>query len=73
MRRARAEHLTELQRTKGTLATPRQADYILQLLALRERLGEEGGFMTGPTTRAGIEELSKAGASAYIDSLKGSY
>ncbi|MBB5110107.1 hypothetical protein [Streptomyces spectabilis] len=55
------------------MATPRQADYILQLLALRERLGEEGGFMTGPTTRAGIEELSKAGASAYIDSLKGSY
>ena len=32
-----------------------------------------GGFFSGPTDRAGIEELSKREASMYITSLKGDY
>ncbi|MEU3978365.1 hypothetical protein [Streptomyces bacillaris] len=55
------------------LATPRQVEYILGLLAERGRSGEGGGFMTGPTDRAGIEKLTSDAASRYIDSLKGTY
>lgn len=73
VREAREAQLEEARRHKGPLATPRQVDYILQLLARRERTGEGGGFFTGPTDRAGIEELSKADASTYITSLKGDY
>ena len=70
---AREDQLAQIRREKGALATPRQVDYILQLLAKRERTGEGGGFFYGPTDRAGIEEMSKADASAYITSLKGDY
>lgn len=73
VRKARAEQLAEARRTKGPLATPKQVDYILQLLSRRERTGEGGGFFYGPTDRAGIEEMSKADASTYITSLKGDY
>ncbi|MFM9373220.1 hypothetical protein [Streptomyces sp. Da 82-17] len=72
-REAREEQLGELRRNKGELATPRQVDYILQLLDQRAFSGEGGGFFYGPTDRAGIEELSKSEASSYIDSLKGNY
>jgi hypothetical protein len=73
VREAREEQLTDARRQKGPLATPRQVDYILQLLARREHTGEGGGFFYGPTDRAGIEEMSKADASTYITSLKGDY
>jgi hypothetical protein len=73
VREAREQQLSELRRQKGALATPRQVDYILQLLARRERTGEGGGFFYGPTDRAGLEEMSKADASTYITSLKGDY
>lgn len=73
VREAREEQLAEARRTKGPLATPRQVEFILQLLARRERTGEGGGFFYGPTDRAGIEEMSKADASTYITSLKGDY
>ncbi|MGW3383314.1 helix-turn-helix domain-containing protein [Streptomyces albogriseolus] len=73
VRAAREAQLAEAHRTKGPLATPRQVDFILQLLARRERTGEGGGFFYGPTDRAGIEEMSKADASTYITSLKGDY
>ena len=73
VREAREEQLAEARRQKGPLATPRQVDYILQLLDRRERTGEGGGFFYGPTDRAGIEEMSKADASTYITSLKGDY
>lgn len=73
VRAARQEQLAAARAVKGELATPRQVDYILQLLAMRERTGEGGGFFYGPTDRAGIEEMSKADASAYITSLKGDY
>lgn len=72
-RRARETRLAELRAARGELATPRQVDYILQLLAHRERTGEGGGFFYGPRDRAGIEEMSKADASLYITSLKGDY
>lgn len=73
VREARERRLAELRETRGALATPRQVDYILQLLAYRERTGEGGGFFYGPTDRAAIEEMSKADASLYITSLKGDY
>ena len=73
VRQARESQLTQLRSEKGELATPRQVDYILQLLAARKRTGEGGGFFYGPTDRAGIEEMSKADASTYITSLKGEY
>lgn len=73
VREAREEQLAAVRRVKGTLATPRQVEYIEQLVAIRQRSGEGGGFFLGPTDRAGIEELSKAEASLYIDSLKGNY
>lgn len=73
VREARESHLAAIRRQKGELATPRQVEFILQLLAARERSGEGGGFFNGPTDRVGIEELSKGEASLYIDSLKGDY
>ena len=73
VREAREAQLAEVRRQKGTLATERQVEFILQLLAARKRTGEGGGFFYGPTDRAGIEELSKGEASTYIDSLKGDY
>lgn len=73
VREACEAQLAEARATKGPLATPRQVDYILNLLAQRERTGEGGGFFYGPTDRAGIELLSKSDASTYITSLKGDY
>lgn len=73
VREARQAQLDEIARRKGPLATERQVDYILQLLAAREISGEGGGFFTGPKTRAGLEELSKVEASNYITSLTGNY
>lgn len=55
----------------ANLATPRQVDYILSLLA--QRGGAGGGFFNGPTDRAGIALLTKTQASAYITSLKEEY
>lgn len=74
IRRARHAHLAGLAARKGTLASPRQVDYILQLLSARERSGDGGGFYySGPTDQAGIEEMSMAEASLYIRSLRGDY
>ena len=55
------------------LATERQVDFIMSLIARRAAYGEADGFMSGPTTREEIAKLSKAQASAYITSLKGGY
>jgi hypothetical protein len=55
------------------LATPRQVQFILDLLAGRRRDGDTSGFYNGPTDRAGVERLTRAEASTYIDSLKGEY
>lgn len=73
VREARAAQLAEARRTKGELATPRQVEYILQLLDSRQRSGVGGGFFYGPTDRAAIEEMSKADASTYITSLTERY
>lgn len=70
---ARQQDLADLRLLEGPRATERQVEYILKLLAARERQGEGGGFMAGPTDRAGIERMSAADASMYIDSLKGNY
>lgn len=51
----------------------RQVDYIMTLLARRRRSGEGGGFMTGPTHRAGVAGMSSTTASAYIRSLTSDY
>lgn len=61
-------------RDAGPLATPRQVEYILQLLQRREINGDGDGFVVGgPTTRAQVELLSRTQASTYIDSLTGNY
>ncbi|MUN41389.1 helix-turn-helix domain-containing protein [Actinomadura litoris] len=73
VRQAREAQLAELRRQKGQLATPRQVDYILDLLEQRRISGEGGGFYLGPADRAAIEEMSKNEASVYITSLKGEY
>lgn len=74
VRTARQEQLAAIRNAKGDLATPRQVDFVLRLLAEREWSGEGGGFVVGgPTTAAGVEELTKAEASRYITSLKGEY
>ena len=55
------------------LASGRQVDYIMSLLARRQRDGATTGFMSGPTTRQGVEALSRREASTYIDSLTERY
>ena len=55
------------------LATERQVDFIMKLLAWCGVSGEADGFMSGPTTREAVAKLSKAQASAYITSMKGGY
>lgn len=62
----------DLAPSKGT-ASQRQVDYIMKLLDRRRRSGEGGGFMTGPTHRAGVASMSSTEASAYIRSLTGDY
>jgi len=62
-------------------ATERQVGYILDLLARRRRSGEGGGFFslrglvddTGRPDRDAIAALTRAQASALIDSLRGNY
>ncbi|MER5882731.1 hypothetical protein ABT160_02765 [Streptomyces sp. NPDC001941] len=55
------------------MVTPKQVDFILSLLDQRRRSGDGGGFMSGPTDRAGIEGLTRREASTYITSLKEDY
>ena len=55
------------------LATTRQIDYIMDLLAKRRRDGEGGGFFAGPRSRAEIAKMTAEDASAYIRSLTGTY
>ncbi|ROO82554.1 hypothetical protein EDD29_0034 [Actinocorallia herbida] len=71
---AEADRRRALEAEKGPLATPRQVDFIMELLADRQRTGDGGGFyFGGPTTRKGVAEMSKREASMYITSLKGDY
>lgn len=60
-----------LEAEKGPLATPRQVNFIMQLI--HEGRHREGGFYNGPTEREGVERMSKASASTYITSLLGKY
>ena len=57
--------------TAGNLATPRQVEYIMTLIARGAH--EEGGFYSGPTTREKVAMMDRKSASLYIDSLKGNY
>lgn len=55
---------------RGLLATERQVDYIMSLLA------QHGGhnttwFSAGPTTLAGVQSMTRRDASTYISALKG--
>ena len=51
------------------LATPAQVDFIMALIA--KGAHEEGGYIDGPVTRAGVAAMSSRAASAYIYSLRG--
>lgn len=57
--------------TAPALATERQVDYIMTLIARGAH--EEGGFLSGPTTRQDVATLTRREASTYIDSLTGRY
>ena len=76
IRRAAAEKAAADRVAAGQpaeLATERQVDFIMSLVARRAAYGEADGFMSGPTTREAVAKLSKAQASAYITSMKGGY
>lgn len=76
IRRAAAEKAAADRVAAGQpaeLATERQVDFIMSLVARRAAYGEADGFMSGPTTREEIAKLSKSQASAYITSMKGQY
>ena len=76
IRRAAAEKAAAERVAAGQpaeLATERQVDFIMSLVARRAAYGEADGFMSGPTTHEAIAKLSKAQASAYITSMKGGY
>lgn len=66
-----AEYCTQARRAMAEpdVATDRQVDYILRLLATTEG----AGFMNGPTTRDSIAKMTRRAASAYITSLKETY
>ena len=66
-------YIAKTEAPKSDRATDRQVSYILSLLGSRTRSGEEGGFMSGPTTAAGVRKLTRQQASTYITSLKGQY
>ena len=53
------------------LATEKQIAFIMRLID--QGRADEGGFITGPTDRAGVARMTRRQASAYIDSLTGSY
>lgn len=76
IRRAAAEKAAADRVAAGQpaeLATERQVDFIMSLVARRAAYGEADGFMSGPTTREEIAKLGRSQASAYITSLKGQY
>ncbi|WP_341741291.1 hypothetical protein [Trueperella pyogenes] len=73
--KARAEKAAkaevEAKRAREDYATPRQVEFILDLIAKGRH--EEGGFFIGPTSREEIKKMTRANASLYITSLLGDY
>ena len=61
---------TEQTATRGT-ATRAQVERIMDLINAGAH--EEGGYYSGPTTRAGVEAMSREDAATYIDSLTDQY
>ena len=60
----------------GPLATDRQVDYVLSLIARRVRSGEGGGWMShtgGYPTRDQLATMTRRDISRYIDQLRDSY
>ncbi|MDO5067471.1 MAG: hypothetical protein Q4D96_09355 [Propionibacteriaceae bacterium] len=55
---------------RGTI-TDSQVDQIMALIW--EGRHEEGGFYVGPTTREGVEAMSREDADLYLTSLQGEY
>lgn len=65
------EYLAATLPASETPATARQVAFIMRLIARGAH--HEGGFYIGPTTREGVEQMTKGAASAYITSLLGEY
>ena len=61
---------TEQTATRGTI-TAAQVERIMDLIDTGAH--EEGGHYSGPTTRAGVEAMSREDAATYIDSLTDQY
>lgn len=64
------EEVAEKEEARGPLATDRQVDYIMSLLA------QHGGqnttwFSAGPTTLKEVANMTRRDASTYISALKG--
>lgn len=55
---------------RGTI-TNTQIDQIMDLI--HEGRHHEGGFYVGPTTRTGVEAMSREDAETYLASLEGEY
>ena len=70
---SKRQHSPPDRGARENLATPRQVNYILDLLAQRDRDGDASRVLHGPTDEAGVEQLTRSEASTYIDSLKGDY
>lgn len=68
--KAKAERVARKVREQAP-ATAAQVDYIMSLIG--DRRHEEGGWMSGPTTREGVAGMSRREASGYIDSLTDRY
>lgn len=69
-----ARRRAALEAQKGPLATEKQIDFIIRLIANRDYYGDGGGYITGyPTAREEIAELSRGEASRLISSLKEEY
>lgn len=67
---AKAEEGRAVEEVRGPLATERQVDYIMSLLA------QHGGqnttwFSQGPTTLEEVSRMTRRDASTYISALKG--
>lgn len=67
---AQAETTEAPATVRGTI-TDTQIETIMDLI--HDGAHEEGGFYSGPTTRAGVEAMTREDASTYITSLKGDY
>lgn len=67
---AKVEEKEAEQEAAEELATPRQVNYILALLAQHD-FQNTTWYSAGPTTIEGVQAMTKSAASTYISALQG--